>query len=98
MGNVHRAFTKEFKVEAVRLVEQSGKSQSQVARDLGVADTNIQRWCQQFGRHAEKAFPGSGNPAPEQEEVHRLKKELDVVRMERDILKKAIAIFSSVQP
>jgi transposase len=63
-----------------------------------VGETNVQRWCQQFGQHAEKAFPGSGNPAPEQEELRRLKKELEVVRMERDILKKAIAIFSSVQP
>jgi transposase len=98
MQNGHRKFTKEFKVEAVRLVEHSGKSQSQVAKDLGICDTNVQRWCQQFGHHAEKAFPGSGNPAPEQEELRRLKRELEVVRMERDILKKAIAIFSSAQP
>jgi len=86
---------KEFKVEAVHLVEHSGKSQSQVAKDLGICESNRQRWRQQFGQHAHKAIPGSGNPTPEQEELRRLTRELEAVRMERDILKKAIAIFSS---
>jgi transposase-like protein len=61
MPKVQRNFTKEFKAEAVRLVEHSGKSQSQVARELGIAESNLQRRCRQYGEHAEKAFPGSGH-------------------------------------
>ncbi len=98
MQDGHRTYTREFKVEAVRLVEHSGKTQSQVAKDLGIPDTNLQRWCKQDGQHAEKAFPGSGHTAPDQEELRRLKRELEIVRLERDILKKAVAIFSSTQP
>ena len=55
---------------------------------------SLSRWCQKWNTHGEQAFPGSGHQLPEQEEVRRLKRELEVVRMERDILKKAVAIFS----
>lgn len=63
---------------------------SLVAQDLGVSDSSLSRWYQQFGTHGEQAFPGSGHQLPEQEEVRRLKRELEVVRMERDILKKPL--------
>lgn len=94
MQNGHRTYTKEFKVEATKLVQTSGKSMSQVAQDLGISDSSLSRWCQHSGEHGAQAFPGSGHQVPEQEELRRLKRELDVVRMERDILKKAVAIFS----
>lgn len=94
MQNGHRTYTKEFKVEAAKLVQTSGKPMSQVAQELGVSDSSLSRWCQQLGTHGEQAFPGSGHQVPEQEEIRRLKRELEVVRMERDILKKAVAIFS----
>jgi transposase len=90
MQNGHPTYTKEFKVEAVKLVETSGKSKSQIAQDLGISDSSLSRWCQQYGEHGELAFPGSGRQLPEQEEVRQLKRELEVVRMERDILKKLL--------
>lgn len=88
MQNGHRTYTKEFKIEAAKLVQTSGKSMSQVAQDLGVSDSSLSRWCRECGAHGEQAFPGSGHQLPEQEELRRLKRELEVVRMERDILKK----------
>jgi transposase len=71
---------------------------SQVAQELGVSDSSLSRWCREFGAHGEQAFPGSGHQLPEQEEVRRLKRKLEVVHMECSILKKAIAIFSRPQP
>ena len=98
MQNGHPTYTKEVKMEAARLAQTSGKSMSQVAQELGVSDSSLSRWCREFGAHGAQSFPGSGHQLPEQEEVRRLKRELEVVRMERDILKKAVAIFSHPQP
>jgi len=89
-----RTFTKEFKLEAVHLAQNSGKSQSQVARDLGIADSTLHHWCKELSKAGEKAFVGSGKPVAGEEEIRRLKRELEVTRQERDILKKALAIFS----
>ena len=97
MPKDQRTFTKEFKLEAVHLAQTSGKSQSQVARDLGIADSTLHHWCKEFAKAGEKAFVGSGNPAAGEEELRRLKRELEVTRQERDILKKALAIFSRTQ-
>ena len=98
MPKGQRTFTKEFKVEAVRLVKTSGKSISQVARELGIGDSTLHHWCQQLAEQGEQAFPGSGHQTPPEEELRRLKRELEVTRQERDILKKALAIFSRHQP
>ncbi len=91
MQSGQRTYTKEFKVEAVKLAQTSKKAKTQIAQELGISDSGLTRWCQEHGEHA---FPGSGHQLPEQEELRRLKHELEVVRMERDILKKALAIFS----
>ena len=98
MPKGQRTFTKEFKVEAVRLVKSSGKSISQVARELGIGDSTLHHWCQQFAEQGEQSFPGSGHQTPPEEELRRLKRELEVTRKARDILKKALAIFSRHQP
>jgi transposase len=92
-----RTFTKEFKLEAVQLVQRSGKSQAQIARDLGIADSTLHHWCKEFAEAGSQAFPGSGHQTEASEEVRRLKRELEVTRQERDILKKALAIFSRSQ-
>ena len=92
-----KTYTKEFKQEAVRLVENSGKSMSQVARDLGIADSTLYHWCQQSGQQGEQAFPGSGHQTALEEENRRLRRELEVTKQERDILKKAVNIFSRGQ-
>jgi len=73
-------------VEAVRLAETSGKPIPEIARDLGVSDSTIHNWSKQFAQQGEQAFPGSGHQTA-QEEVRRLKRELEVVKQERDILK-----------
>jgi transposase len=85
---------KHFKQEAVRLVQTSGKSQRQIAEDLGIAMSTLSRWCTEMATKGEQAFVGSGNQQPEAEEMRRLHRENDVLRQERDILKKALAIFS----
>jgi len=94
MSKEQKTYTKEFKIEAVRLAETSGKPITEIARDLGVSDSTIHNWRKQFSEHGEQAFPGSGHQTPEAEELRRLKRELEVVKQERDILKKTLHIFS----
>ena len=90
--------TKEFKQEAVQLVETSKKSKSERARDLGISDSALSKWCKAFGKDGEQAFPGKGHQTALQEEVRRLQRENEVLRQERDILKKAVRIFVQPQP
>ena len=97
MPKEQRTFTKEFKLEAVQLAHRSGKSQTQVARDLGIADSTLHHWCKEYTEAGSQAFPGSGHQTQQEEELRRLKRELEVTRQERDILKKALAIFSRSQ-
>lgn len=95
MGRPRRSFTKEVKVEAVRLLtEGQGSSVAQVARDLGIRDTMLGRWKQELALSPESAFPGKGQGQPEEVELRQLRRENERLRMERDILKKAAAIFS----
>ena len=94
MTKKRRSYTKEFKIEAVRLLESSGKSQEAVAEELGIGSSSLSRWKKKYGRDGEDAFPGRGNLTPEKERIRRLERENDILRQERDILKKAVAIFS----
>jgi transposase len=94
MAKHQKTYTREFKVEAVQLVKSSGKPMSQIARELGVSDSALSRWCQQLTEQGEQAFPGSGHQTAQEEEIRRLKRELEVTRQERDILKKVVSIFS----
>jgi transposase len=94
MGKQQKSYTREFKVEAVQLVKSSGKPMSQVARELGISDSALSKWCKQLGEQGEQAFPGSGHQTAQEEELRRLKRELDITRQERDIVKKGVSIFS----
>lgn len=94
MQKVQKTYTAEFKREAVRLAQTSGKSIAQVARELGISDTSIHQWRKELAEHGSQAFPGSGHQTAQEEEVRRLKRELEIVKQERDILKKAVGIFS----
>lgn len=94
MGSSRRSYSREFKFEAVRMVLESGLSVSQVARDLGVPESALWRWKQQYEDDPAQAFPGKGRLKPADEELYRLRRELERVREERDILKKAVGIFS----
>ena len=86
-----RRFTPEFKAEAVALVRGSGKSTRQIARDLGLAETSLQRWVAQAEVDAGLR---DGLSTAEREELSQLRRELRVVRDERDVLAKAIAFFT----
>lgn len=89
-----RSFTKAFKEEAVRLLEQSGKPAAEIARELGIPRNRLYKWQAQIKAHGEHSFPGSGRlPAPA-DEVARLRRENARLREERDILKKAVAFFT----
>ncbi|GJL66404.1 MAG: transposase [Nitrospirales bacterium] len=94
MGRTRRSFSQEFKVEAVRLVTEKNCSVAQVARDLGIRDTMLGRWKQELARSPTTAFPGQGHGLPDKEELRQLRRENERLRMERDILKKAAALFS----
>ena len=89
-----RPFTKEFKEEAVRLSFQGHKPVGAVAEALGIQPNNLWRWRKEYKQNAENAFPGNGKLKPGDEEMRRLKRENTQLREERDILKKALAIFS----
>ena len=91
---VRRVFSREFKVEAVRLVRERGVSVAQAARDLGVHENVIRKWVKQFDEDPRQAFPGQGNMKPEQAELERLRREVQKLKAERDILKKAAAYFA----
>lgn len=91
---MRRTFTREFKVEAVRMVTQGGHRLSQVARDLDLDPKLLRRWREALQQEGAEAFPGKGHLKPEEEEVRRLRREIDRLREEREILKKALAIFS----
>ena len=88
-----KQFSSDFKREAVRLVTENGLSIAQVARDLGLNDNMVSRWKQEATQNGQRAFPGQGHP--QDEELSRLRREVEVLRQEREILKKAISIFST---
>ena len=94
MPKQQKVYTREFKLEAVQLVKSSGKPMSQIARELGISDSALYHWSKQLADQGEQAFPGSGHQTGQEEELRRLKRELDVTRQERDILKKVVSIFS----
>ncbi|MFA5812004.1 MAG: transposase [bacterium] len=88
-------YTKEYKAEAVRLLELGEKPASELAMELGIKRTLLYRWRDQLRGKGEAAFSGSGRPRNDQlSEIARLKKELKEVKEERDILKKAAAYFA----
>jgi transposase len=92
MSRTRRKFTREFKVEAVRLVTEGGMSISQVARDLDITPNLLSRWKVKFENDIDGAFPGKGNSSGE--ELPRLRREVKRLRMERDFLRKAAGYFA----
>ena len=89
-----RLYTKEFKREAVNLVTDQGYEVGEAATNLGIHQSLLRRWKKQLEKEGSYAFPGKGHMTPEKEELHRLRKEVKQLRMEREILKKAAAFFA----
>ena len=89
-----RQFSREFKLEAVKLVKNRGVSVAQASRDLDVHENVLRKWVRELVADPQQAFPGQGVMKPEQAEIERLKKENAKLSMERDLLKKAAAYFA----
>ena len=94
MKQTRRKYSKEFKLEAVRQMDDPNKANTQLARELGVDCSLLYKWREQFGREGVHAFPGKGSQTPEAEELKRLRAENAELRQERDFLKKATAYFA----
>jgi len=89
-------FSREFKLEAVRQLETSGKPGSELARELGIRRNLLYKWQDQLASKGSDAFPGKGKRTEKDDEIAKLKRELERVKEERDILKKAAAYFARV--
>jgi len=94
MAKSRRTFTREFKVQAVKLITEQGKSAAEVARDLDLSESLLRAWKQALEADGDRAFPGQGNPPALEEELRRLRAENKRLQMEREILKKATAFFA----
>ncbi len=100
MSKKNRTYTKEFKLEALELLRTSGESASQIERDLGITKGLLLKWRD---RYQVKGTDGEPELAPSdlataQAEIRRLKRQLMIAEQERDILKKAVSIFSKLEP
>jgi transposase len=82
-----RSFSREFKLEAVRLVRERGVAVAQAARDLDLHENMLRKWVKDFAADPAQAFPGQGQMKPEQAEIERLRREVAKLKAERDILK-----------
>jgi len=89
-----RKFTREVKVEAVKLIRERGVAFSQASRDLGVHENVLRKWAKDYAVDPQHSFPGQGQMKPEQLEIERLRREVIKLKAERDILKKAAAYFA----
>ena len=90
-----KTYTREFKLQALRMVADEGLSVAEVARRLGIGENCLRTWRKAARAHGEAAFPGNGHLSPADEEVRRLRAEVQRLRAERDLLKKAAAYFAS---
>jgi len=90
-----KTYTREFKLQAVRMMTDQGLSVAEVARRLGVTEGCLRAWRTAAEEHGNAAFPGQGNPSPAEDELRRLRAEVARLKAERDLLKKAAAYFAS---
>lgn len=94
MSDKRKTYDNEFKLSAVKMIVEGGMSVSRISKDLGVNENSLYKWKKDYLTDQQNAFPGKGRMKPEDEDLRKLKKELHIVKMERDILKKAIAFFA----
>lgn len=93
MERKRKVYSREFKQEAVRLASQGSHSVAAVARDLGVDANSLRKWKLEEEQHGQQAFPGKGKS--HDQELAQLRREVALLRQERDILKKAMGYFAS---
>jgi transposase len=94
MAKKRRTYTREFKVEAVKLVAEKGYSVAEAARSLGIGQTLLRSWKLALDNGGDEAFPGPGKLPASEQELQRLRAENNRLQMECDILKKATAFFA----
>jgi transposase len=94
MTQKRKHYSKQFKIDAVKLITEQGFNVSEAARNLGIHHSSLRRWKRQLESDGNQAFPGKGNLSAEKQELDRLRKENKRLRMEREILKKATAFFA----
>jgi transposase len=97
MGTNRRAYTRDFKQEAVRLSETSHKTTAELEADLGLPTGLLAKWKRQLAEEGKEAFRGQGRLTATEAEMRQLRQENEVLRQEREILKKALAIFTRSQ-
>ena len=93
-GRTRKKYDAEFKRQAVGIAATSGRTDRAIERELGLYQGALRHWRAELEADPKAAFPGTGRMKPEEEEVRRLRRECEILRQERDILKKAVAIFS----
>jgi len=93
-----KTYTREFKIETVKLVTEGGAKVTEIARDLDIHSNTLYNWIKEFSAKPAAAFPGKGHSSEsDAETIRQLKRENERLKMEREILKKAMAIFSKDQ-
>jgi transposase len=93
-GSGRRKYDKQFKEETVRLVTEGGRQVTEVARSLGIHENMLHTWKRKHQEDPSGSFPGKGHLKPQEEELRRLQRENAALKEDREILKKALAIFS----
>jgi transposase len=95
MTQKRKHYSKQFKIDAVKLVTEQGYKVSEAARNLGIHHSSLRHWKKQIETDGNQSFPGKGHMISDKEELYRLRKEVKKLRMEREILKKAAAFFAN---
>ena len=92
-----KTYDRQFKLDAVNLVVNGGRSVEEAARELGISANSLHRWKKALTRRGTEAFPGKGKLSPQEEELRRLRRELAEAKEDSEILKKALAFFSKAR-
>lgn len=98
MRTPRKRYTKEFKLEAIKLAERGGKPMAQIEQELGITNGLLGKWREKYKESGSEAFPGEGNLKPTEERIRDLERENMRLRQEREILKKVLGIFSRESP
>jgi len=93
-GKKRKGYDKQFKVDAIKLVTEAGRTVRDVARELGIDPNTLYHWKRDLAKAGDTAFPGKGHLTAQEEEIRRLRKELSEAKEDREILKKALGYFS----
>jgi transposase-like protein len=95
MSSPRKRYGRQFKLEVVRRVQETGRSQAQVAKELGISPNTLSRWMRQYRESEDEAFPGKGRQNAKDALIRRLRSENDRLRKERDFLKKTAKYFAA---